>query len=76
MNDQQFFFLLTPGRVGFGLLVEHSRIDRRMPARQPGSGKAKGTLMPMLIPSRAPQERFWGRLCRARQGVGRLPETA
>ena len=37
-----------------GPLVEHPVRDRRVPARQPGSGKAKGLEGPTLIPSGAP----------------------
>ena len=70
--------LLAPEIVGraprgpLRRLVEHPRHDGRVPARQPGSGKAKAPQGATLIPSRAAAERSASGLCRARKGVGRL----
>ena len=50
-----------------GPLVEHPVCDRRVPARQPGSGKAKG-LRPYADPERSTPRCP----CRARKGVGRV----
>jgi hypothetical protein len=63
--------LLTPEIVGHRKdVMPASRCtyytDGEVPARQPGSGKAKASTDAMLIPSRAATERSVNSLCRAR----------